>query len=621
VGDLYTKRRPTAVFWVCLTTIVFLLGCASVNGHRKTGLKQASQQDWDQSVQSFQRALEADPDSPEIKLLLIKSKQQASLLHMSRGQNLMEDQLYDEAVKQFQMSVVFDPSNGKAGALIEKTRSMRQSENQQMQGDKLSKLQRYGQAREAYKKAAELNPDNAEAKAALVRYKRHEEDPAYFPVPKESKKPISLRFKRTPIINVFEVLTKITGINFIFDKDVKESKVTLFVTDVSFDQFFDMLLRSNTLSAKLVAEKTMLIYPNTPGKIKEYQDLKIRTFYLSHLKAKKAAQLLTKILKSRDITANENLNAIVIRSTKDIIALAAKIIEANDRQPAEVLLNIEILEVSRTKEKQLGIDFTDSVTLGIAETGSSNTLAAYKSLYDVERISSKELLLSMPTATLNLLKQDGDTQLLAKPQLRVKNGEKAQIHIGERVPFRTNRRVESGSGGAVTYDFQYQDIGIRFEASPVINIHSEVTLELNLEISSLGPNVGTTDDPQFSIKTRTAKTTLTLGDGETVIIGGLISDEDRNSSRELPFFGSIPVLGRLFASEDESISKKDILMAVTPLVIRPQEVPSEQFIQFWSGKEKDYSVGVPYESMAEDKHRYLDRPAESTDDNDLRNVD
>ncbi|MBW2166333.1 MAG: hypothetical protein JRG74_09640 [Deltaproteobacteria bacterium] len=145
----------------------------------------------------------------------------------------------------------------------------------------------------------------------------------------------------------------------------------------------------------------MIIYPDTPVKIKEYQDLQIRTFYLADIDARKAVSLLNKILKNKAIIANEKLNSIVIRGSKEVVDIASKIIAANDRTPAEVLLNVEILEVSRTKEKQLGLEFSESVTLGIGETTSgissdASPPAVWGSLYDIGRISDKELLLSLP---------------------------------------------------------------------------------------------------------------------------------------------------------------------------------------------------------------------------------
>jgi len=211
----------------------------------------------------------------------------------------------------------------------------------------------------------------------------------------------------------------------------------------------DIFLRTNQLAATVVNENTMIVYPDTAEKAKEYQDLQIRTFYLANLEVKKAVELLTKILNSKDISANESLNALVIRGTKDKLEVASRILEANDRPSSEAVFNVEILEVSRTKEKQLGLDIgSASVSMSLGNPsaqyftpGSASAPASGGVSLDViGKASDENLLLSIPTATLNLLKRDGDTRTLAKPQIRVKNGEEAKILIGERIPLRTNRR-------------------------------------------------------------------------------------------------------------------------------------------------------------------------------------
>jgi general secretion pathway protein D len=411
-------------------------------------------------------------------------------------------------------------------------------------------------------------------------------------------------------LNVFEVLTKLTGVNFIFDKDMTESKVTLFMTDVSFDRFLEVLLRTNKLSGQVADENTMIIYPDTPAKAKEYQDLQIRTFYLSFIDVKKAVALLAKILKSKDIIANEKLNAVVIRGPRDVIEIASKVIAANDRETAEVMLNVEILEVTRTKERQLGVDYNPmSVTLGLGESTErvleGKDFVNNASLYALKNLSSKEVLLSIPTATLNLLRQDTDTRILANPQIRVKNGEKATIHIGERVPLRVNRRIDTT--GVVTNDFQYTDIGVKLDTEPIINVHDEITLKLNLEKSALGPNLATPEEPEFAILTRNVNTVLTVRDGEPVILGGLISETERSTTRKVPLLGEVPMLGHLFSNLDSNVEDTDILMAITPVVIRSQEIPQSDVTRIWSGTEEGFSLRKPYEIQAEEKGQYLDQ--------------
>jgi general secretion pathway protein D len=373
-----------------------------------------------------------------------------------------------------------------------------------------------------------------------------------------------------------------------------------------------VLLRTNGLAAKQVDEKTVIVYPDTPAKAKEYEDLQIRTFYLSNLDVKKAVGLLAKVLKSKDIMANEDMNAIVIRGPKDLVDIAAKVIEANDRPSAEVMLNVELIEANREKVRQLGLDFNPwAVTIGVGENSpeisNDTTFANTASLYALKRLSDKEVLLSLPTATLNLLKQDGETKLLANPQVRVRSSEQATIHIGSRVPLRVNRRIDVT--GVVTNDFQYTDIGVKVDAAPIINMLGEIRLKLTLEVSALGPNLGTVDEPEFSILTRKATTVLTMRDGEPVVLGGLIQDTERTTRREAPWLSEIPILGEIFSNVDSEGQKTDILMSITPIVMRPQELPGAEVTQFWSGKEQNFSQTEPAESVLARKSAYLDKPA------------
>ncbi len=606
------RRLPGGVWHGICFLVVFSLicaGCASTNKALvDKGSALSSSGQWDKAVKVYQEAVEKNPADPELRLFLTKAKWNASVDHMMKGERLLEKGHYDEAVSEFQLALAFYPGNRKAARLIDKTRNIQESLYQTKRGKGFVRDGKYGRAREAFERALELDPTNAEAREALAELKKKaRKAPRYF-LRVKTRGLISLKFKKTPVSNVFEVLSRLTGVNFIFDKDVQDTRVTLFMTDVTFDHFLDVLLKTSGLAAKVVDPTTVVIYPNVEAKVREYQDLKIKTFYLDYLDVKKAVALLAKIVKTRDIIGNEKLHSVVVRGTEQQIDIASKLIEANDRPSAEILLNVEVLEVSRSKEKQLGIEFNPSaITFGIGEAAaavnSESTFADMASVYALDRLTNKEVLLSLPTATLNLLKQDTDTKTLANPQIRVKSGEKAKIHIGERVPLRVNRRIDTT--GVVTNDYQYQDIGIKLDSEPVINTQDEVTLKLNVEVSALGPNLGTVDEPQFSIKTRRANSTLVVRDGEPVIIGGLISDEERRTIRKVPLLGDIPVLGRLFTNLDTSKVKTDIIMTITPVVLRGQKLPGREVREIWSGQIKRFSMREPYESKAKREMRFL----------------
>lgn len=607
----------------CLGTmaILFLIslgfqGCVANDGYRSRLQADSMNLNVDSRVEHFTKALAEHPNDPELFILLLQAKQKASEDHMRKAEQLIENRYFREAIEELQMSIAFYPANARAVALISQVKRDTESFYYFEKGNKLAKSGRFPKAREAFEKAVELSPDNVQAQKALESYRKKDAPPPEYRLKLRSNAPVSLKFKKTPVINVFEILSKLTGVNFIFDKDLRESKVTLFMTDVKFDTFLDVLLKTNGLKAKMINQSTMLIYPDTPAKAKEYDELFVKTFYLSHLKAKNAVAILAKLMKAKNVIANEKLNSVTVRGGKAGMEMAAKIFEANDRTPSEVVLNVEMIEVSREKEKNLGLSISDTINMGVSEASSGLKFdtdfgfATMASLDDIGAITSKELYLSLPTATLKLLKQDGETKTLANPQVRVSNHEKASIHIGERIPLRSNRKVQTD--GSTTYDYLYQEVGIKLKAEPVINMHDQISMKLNLEVSSLGNNVGTVDDPQFAIKTRTTDTVITIRDGDSVIIGGLISDEDRSTLKKIPLLGDVPAMGRLFSNKDSENIETDILMTITPVIIRSQDIPTNDAAGFWSGSDRRVSLEPPFEGRVEEQTSFNDFPDEES---------
>ena len=609
-----SKKLPRYGCLIALLLAMMLVGSCATDKYKylRQGHKYAAAGEWDNSVRFFQKAHDEDPENTEIDLMLKRSKYESSRMHLINGESYLAQELFNEAINEFRISMAMNPANIKAAELEGKAQRLLDARHYFKEGQNYLKTRKFIPARQAFEKAVALDPDFEPARKALSYYRKKDVDTGTYKLNGESDAPVSFKFKNTPIINVFEVLTKLSGINFIFDKDVQNNKVTMFMTDVSFDRFVDVLLRSNDLNSLSVNDKTMIIYPDSPQKAKEYEDLQIKTFYLSNLEAKQAVGLLSKILKSKDIIANENVNAVVIRGSREVIQIAGKILQANDGSPAEVLLDVEFLEVTRSLQENIGLTFSESLTFGIGTPGedvSEDTdFVNNISLYALKRISQKDIILSTPSATLNLLKQDGDTRILAKPKLRVKNAEKASILLGERVPLIVNRRVDSNTGDT-TQDFQYTDVGVKMEVLPVININDEVTLKLLLEVSALGENISPDPlNPQIPIRTRNAQSVLTLRDGETVIIGGLINDNERQSVRKIPGVGDFPAIGSMFSNREDQATKTDVLMVITPVVIRSQEIPSVDATEIWSGSEDRWSLEAPFGST--DEPIYQETPEE-----------
>jgi general secretion pathway protein D len=286
--------------------------------------------------------------------------------------------------------------------------------------------------------------------------------------------------------------------------------------------------------------------------------------------------LLRTMIKARDMFVHADLNAIVVRARPDAIELAQKILEAADLADAEVMLVVDIMEINRNRSQNLGLDWPDNVAATLPET-------------PLSAVSANDILISIPSGVVNFSAEDLDGEILANPRIRVTNNEKASIHIGDRVPIITTTVL---TGSQTQENVQYVDVGVKLNVEPTVRPNDEIDLKLGLEVSFITAEFTTERGSRFvQIGTRNADTTLRLADGETHIIGGLISDEERTTVVKVPGLGEIPIIGRLFSSEDTSEIKTDILMSITPHIVRKIEVPDEEARTIWSGVEEAPSAG------------------------------
>ncbi len=567
----------------------------------------------EERIACYQEQLQNAPKSQRagIELSLKKEQYTLSMIYLERGSALLQKNEFKMAMDAFRQSAAWFPDNRRAFQLLQEAENRQNSFELTELAMQMVEEKSFLKAKKLLQEALLLYSDNERASKLMEQFKDSALNRSEYGIILESNEPFSLRFKETPIEDVFDIISRLTNVNFVFDKDVRQQNVTMFVKDIKASDFFEMMLKTNNLAAKQADKRTLMIYPDTPQKAQEYQDLKVKTFYLSYMKAKDALPVISKVLKIKDIIANEETNTVTVRDTDAAIEVISKLIQSNDLPPSEVILNVEMLEVSSTFQEKLGFSFSDSITFGISDTSSGINssenfrIAGFGSIHDLARISDKEAYLSIPTVTLSLLKQDADTRILARPTLRVSHKQKATILIGERIPLRSNRRTESD--GTVTYDYQYQDVGIKLVATPSVNRKDEILMTLNLELSSLGNNVGTVDDPQYAINTRSADTVLNVKDGNTVIIGGLTKKEDRYALKKVPLLGDVPIIKKLFTNNNTEDSGTDLLITITPVIISSAPIPDEKSSTFWSGNWQRIHTGEPFIKQME--QHYIELPA------------
>lgn len=396
-------------------------------------------------------------------------------------------------------------------------------------------------------------------------------------------KPITLEFRDTPLRTVFEVMARTSGINFVFDKDVKsDSKVTIFVRNTSVDEVLRLIMATNQLERKMLNETSMLIYPNTPAKAKDYVELVTRSFYLANTDVKQALAMVRTLVKTKDIFTDEKLNLLVIKDTPDAVRLAERLLQSLDMAEPEVVLDVEVLEISRSKMQELGLRFPDQIGYGLLQPSTTSSIfnstggviqsntnlggALAPGFVDLRNTDALTSFVSNPALTLNLKNQVGDGNMLANPRIRVKNREKAKIHIGDKLPiFTTTSTANVGVAASVSY----LDVGLKLEVEPNVYLDDEVSIKVGLEVSSVVREVpGPSSSLAYQIGTRSASTVLRLMNGETQVLAGLINDEERTSANRVPGLGDIPIVGRLFSSQKDNKSKTEIVLLITPRIVR-----------------------------------------------------
>ncbi len=360
-----------------------------------------------------------------------------------------------------------------------------------------------------------------------------------------------------------------------------------------------MLLVSNQLEKKVLNENTILIYPNNPAKQRDYQELVMRSFYLANADVKQTLNMIRTLLKTRDIFIDEKLNLLIMRDTPEGIRLAEKLIAAQDLAEPEVTLEVEILEVEHSKLTELGIQYpnqftvlsptstTTALTSGIGGiVANTSTVSSQLTVEGLKNLNSSRIGIANPV--LNLRAEDSDTNMLANPRIRVKNRDKAKIHIGDKVPVITST---STSTGFVAESVSYLDVGLKLDVEPNIHLDDEVDMKVGLEVSNIVREIkSATGTLTYQVGTRNASTTLRLRDGETQALAGLINDEDRKSASKVPGLGDIPLMGRLFSSHRDHSHKTEIILLITPHIVRNLSRPGAMAEEFMSGTET--SVGA-----------------------------
>jgi len=553
-----------------------LHSCTSYNAFQKA--KTAEQtKDWDEAVVEYQKALDVDPSNSLYQINLSRAKLEASRVHFQKGKSLRasalnargEDQirLTQLAATELELVIKLDPTNQYAAV-------------------------EYGKAVNTLREAALANSPASidelkkRAKANITKSAPPQLSPT-------SDQPITLSFPHeTPVKEIYKALGGAFGINILFDQAVKDDRIAIELKDVTAQQALERVMQAANHFYKALDEKTIIIVPDNPQARRDYEDLVIRTFYLSNGDAEQVTNVVRTMIEARNVFPLKALNAITIRDTADKVRIAEKIIEANDKAKAEVVVDVELLQIDLDKQRDIGAVVQGlGGTLQVGKTVDDKGNPVLQNLDFLRGVKSADLVFTIPSIAYNLIKSVGNTETLANPELRISEGEKATLHIGQRVPVPVTTfvtGVQSGTQGSLpATSFQYQDIGIKVSMEPRVHHNGEVTLKLTVEVSDIAAAASADAPPSFN--TRTIEATIRLKDGETNFLAGLIQDTQLTSSNKTPFLGDIPILGRLFTKDHNMHHRTDLMLTMTPHIVRMPDITEDDMAPMWVGTQSNLS--------------------------------
>jgi len=563
-----------------LLIATLLTGCAAAGLYRD-GQSMLAQGDAEAGMNKFQEALRLEPNNAQYRSALILARERTVLDWLKRAENAAAQGEPQEAEAWYRRILAIDTDNARARAGLSRIQRDRRLSDLQKEADSAWGRNDPATAQRALRGLLAEAPDNARA----LELKRLIEEKTTRPAADTQlaaslRKPITIEFKDTTLKQVFEVLARSSGLNFIFDKDVRtDQKTTVFLRNTTIESAVNMVLLTNQLEQRVLDGNSILIYPNNPAKAREYQPLMVKTFFLANADAKLVANTIKTIVKTRDVVVDEKQNMVIMRDTPEAIRLAEKLIAMHDMPEPEVMLEVEVLEVNRTRLLNLGVQWPDQLVLTPLPSTTGGTLT----VADLRNLSKATLGATISPLTINAKKQDSDANILANPRIRSRNKEKAKILVGDRVP---NITTTSTSTGFVSESVQYIDVGLKLEVEPTIYPDNEIAIKIAMEVSTIASQITTkSGSVAYQIGTRNANTVIRLKDGENQVLAGLISDEDRKTANKVPGIGEIPVLNRLFGSSLDNTVKTEIVLSITPHLIRNIQRPDLASSEFEAGTE------------------------------------
>ncbi|HEY1137604.1 MAG TPA: cohesin domain-containing protein [Xanthomonadaceae bacterium] len=535
-----------------------------------------------EAIRLYRKAAEEAPDNVGYQQRYLLRKDEALQAIFEAAEQARRSGDLSAAETFYQNALQVDPLNSAAKDWMRRIADIRRHDEALAKVDELIASGALVEAEKMVRSVLAESPESSRATNSMERIRdamRKERIVKTDDLEDRYRKPVTLEFRDVPVKVAFEVLSKASGINFVYDQEIRpDLKVTVFLRKTPLNEAIRMIGLSTQLETRAINENSILVFPNTPQKVGEYRPLSVRSFYLQNTDAKRMAETLKTLLKTESIVVDEKLNMIVMRDSEDAIGLAAKIVSLHDIGEPEVMLDVEILEVKQSKLMDLGVSLPSEIGVSLVAPGQTSNSMPIRRLRDLD---SSNVYALIPNAAVRLKDERSGAKILANPKIRVKTREKASVLIGDRVPVITST---STSTGFVSETVNYVDVGLKLEVEPSIYAGDDVSIKINLEVSNLVREiVSRSGTLSYQIGTRNAQTTLRLRDGETQVLAGLINKEDRKVASGLPWISRFPVLNRIFGSQKNDRQNTEIVLSITPRLIRGVRSMDLEDMHFASG--------------------------------------
>ncbi|MBI3048264.1 MAG: hypothetical protein HYY76_08115, partial [Acidobacteria bacterium] len=535
-----------------LLLAITIAGCATT-GAVRAGRQAELAQDFDRAVIEYTRALQADPDDRDARQGLERARLRAAQDHYTRGRRHHAGGRLEEALVELQTAAELNPSDPTTNELLDKVRA------------------------ELRAKVAVAREGKTELETLIERSRTLQ--PPGLELPADVRLPASLSFRDASSRDVYIALARFANVNIVFDPQFRDQPVTIDLRNATFEEALSALSTATRNFYRVTAQRTITVIPDTPAKRTEYEEEIVRTFYLSNADVKETLDLLRIVIDNRRLAPITATNALSIKDTPERVAAAGRLIAAIDKARPEVIIDVELLEIDRTRLREYGLQIASSGAAGTS--GAADANRDELTLRDVRSLSQADIFMTnLPALFYRLLKSDSNTRTLANPQLRTSEGMTASARFGERVPVPVTTFAPIATGGVAQQpitSFNYENIGVNIDIMPRTHHDDEVSLALKILVSSIS-GTGFGGLPTFG--NREISTVIRLRDGETNLLAGLIRDDERNVAAGVPGLSDLPVVGRLFAHNRRETQETDIVLTLTPRIVRVLDLSEEDLRPF-----------------------------------------